>query len=147
MKKICVNKRAYFEYQILDKYVAGMQLQGSEVKSIKNGMCSIAEAYCYISNNEIFIKGMHITQHKEGGKYNNHEEVRDRKLLMKKKEIYKLDESVGKKGLTIVPIEVLVTPTGLIKIEIGLGRGKNLFDKRISLKEKDLKRDNDRNEY
>ncbi len=147
MKSITKNKRAYFEYQILDKYVAGLQLKGSEVKSIKNGMCSIAEAYCYISNNEIFIKGMHVAEFKEGGIHNNHEAVRDRKLLMKKKEISKLDESVGKKGLTIVPIEVLVTPTGLIKIEIGLGRGKNLYDKRNSLKEKDLKRDNDRNEY
>lgn len=147
MKKICVNKRAYFEYQILDKYIAGLQLQGSEVKSIKNAMVSIAEAYCYISNNEIFIKGMHITEHKEGGKHNNHEPLRDKKLLMKKKEISKLDESISKKGLTIVPIEVFVTQTGLIKIEIGLGRGKNLYDKRNSLKEKDLKRDNDRNEY
>lgn len=147
MKKICVNKRAYFEYQILDKYVAGIQLQGSEVKSIKNSMVSIAEAYCYISNNEIFIKGMHITEHKEGGKHNNHEPLRDKKLLMKKKEISKLDENISKKGLTIVPIEIFVTQTGLIKLEIGLGRGKNLYDKRNSLKEKDLKRDNDRNEY
>ncbi len=147
MKSVTKNKRAYFEYQILDKYVAGLQLKGSEVKSIKSGMCSIAEAYCYIYNNEIFIKGMHVAEHKEGGTHNNHEAVRDRKLLMKKKEISKLDESVGKKGLTIVPIEVLVTPIGLIKIEIGLGRGKNLYDKRNSLKEKDLKRDNDRNEY
>jgi SsrA-binding protein len=141
MKSVTKNKRAYFEYQILDKYVAGIQLQGSEVKSIKNGMCSIAEAYCYISNNEIFIKGMHVTEHKEGGKYNNHEAVRDRKLLMKKKEISKLDESVGKKGLTIVPIEVLVTPTGFIKIEIGLGRGKNLYDKKQTIKLRDLDRD------
>lgn len=146
MKSIAKNKRAYFEYQIIDKYVAGIQLQGSEVKSIKNGMCSIAEAYCYITNNEIFIKGMHVSEHKEGGKFNNHQPIRDRKLLMKKKEISKLDESISKKGLTIVPIEVLVTPSGFIKIEIGLGRGKNLYDKRISLKEKDLKRDNDRNE-
>lgn len=146
MKSITKNKRAYFEYQILDKYVAGVQLQGSEVKSIKNGMVSIAEAYCYITNNEIFIKGMHVTEHKEGGKHNNHQPLRDKKLLMKKKEISKLDDSISKKGLTIVPIEVFVTETGLIKVEIGLGRGKNLYDKRNSLKEKDLKRDNDRNE-
>ena len=147
MEKICVNKRAYFEYQILDKYVAGVQLQGSEVKSIKNGMVSIAEAYCYISNNEIFIKGMHVTEHKQGGKHNNHEPLRDKKLLMKKKEISKLNDNISKKGLTIVPIEIFVTETGLIKIEIGLGRGKNLYDKRNSLKEKELKRDNDRKEY
>lgn len=141
MNKICVNKRAYFEYQILDKYVAGVQLQGSEVKSIKNGMVSIAEAYCYITNNEIFIKGMHVTEHKEGGKHNNHQPLRDKKLLMKKKEITKLDDSISKKGLTIVPIEVFVTETGLIKVEIGLGRGKNLYDKKQTIKLRDLDRD------
>lgn len=146
MTSINKNKRAYFEYEILEDFIAGIQLQGSEVKSIKNAMTSIAEAFCYISNNEIFIRGMHVAEHKEGGKYNNHEVVRDRKLLMKKKEISKLDESVGKKGLTIVPIEVFVTQAGLIKIKIGLGRGKKLYDKRNSLKEKDIKRDNERNE-
>ena len=92
MKKICVNKRAYFEYQILDKYTAGIKLQGSEVKSIRAGKVSIVEAYCFIANDEIFIKGMHITEHKEGGKHNNHIPTRDRKLLMKKKEIIKLRE-------------------------------------------------------
>lgn len=145
MKSITKNKKAYFEYNILDKHTAGIKLQGSEVKSVRKGKVSIVEAYCFISNGELFIKGMHIAEHKEGGKYNNHQPLRDRKLLMKKKEIIKLDESVAQKGLTIVPLEVFISDTGFIKMEIGLARGKNLYDKRNSIKEKDLKRDMDRN--
>jgi SsrA-binding protein len=145
MKSITRNKKAYFEYQILDKYTAGIKLQGSEVKSIRAGKISIVEAYCFIVNDEIFIKGMHITEHKEGGIHNNHNPIRDRKLLMKKKEIIKLNENISQKGLTIVPLEVILTNTGFVKLEIGLAKGKNLYDKRNSLKEKDLKRELDRN--
>jgi SsrA-binding protein len=145
MKSISKNKKAYFEYQILDKFIAGIKLQGSEVKSIRNGKVSIVEAYCFITNDcEIFIKGMNITEHKEGGKHNNHQPLRDRKLLMKKNEIIKLNENVAQKGLTIVPLEVLISDTGLVKIEIGLARGKHLYDKRESIKLKDLKREMDR---
>ena len=145
MKSITKNKKAYFEYFILEKYTAGIQLQGSEVKSIRNGKVSIVEAYCYISNGELFIKGMHIAEHKEGGKHNNHLPLRDRKLLMNKKEIFKLDKSLSQKGLTIVPIEVIISTTGFIKVNIGLGKGKHLYDKKQSIKEKDLKRDLERN--
>ena len=145
MKSITKNKKAYFEYQILDKYTAGIKLQGSEVKSIRAGKVSIVEAYCFIANDEIFIKGMHITEHKEGGIHNNHIPVRDRKLLMKKKEIIKLNDNIAQKGLTIVPLEIILTNTGFVKLEIGLAKGKNLYDKRNSLKEKDLKRELDRN--
>lgn len=145
MKSIAKNKRAYFEYYILDKFTAGIKLQGSEVKSVRNSKVSIVEAYCFISNGELFIKGMHIAEHKEGGKHNNHQPLRDRKLLMKKKEILRLDESVAQKGLTIVPLEVFISDTGFIKIEIGLARGKHLYDKRNSIKEKDLKREMERN--
>lgn len=145
MKSITKNRKAYFEYNILDKYIAGIKLQGSEVKSIKLGKVSIVEAYCYITNNEIFIKGMHVTEHKEGGKYNNHQPLRDRKLLMKKKEIIKLNENMSQKGLTIVPLEIILSNTGFIKLEIGLAKGKNLYDKRNSIKEKDLKREVERN--
>lgn len=145
MKSITKNKKAYFEYFILEKHTAGIQLQGSEVKSIRNGKVSIVEAYCYISNGEIFIKGMHIAEHKEGGKHNNHQPLRDRKLLMKKKEILKLDENMSQKGLTIVPIEVIISNTGFIKVDIGLAKGKHLYDKRNTIKEKDLKRDLERN--
>lgn len=146
MKSIAKNKRAYFDYEILEKHIAGIQLQGSEVKSIKAGKTSIAEAYCYIHDGEIFIKGMHVSEHKEGGKYNNHQPLRDRKLLMKKKEITKLHENIAKKGLTIVPIEVILSSSGFVKIEIGLAKGKHLYDKRNSLKEKDIKRDLERND-
>lgn len=144
-KKICVNKKAYFEYNILEKHIAGIQLQGSEVKSIRAGKVSIVEAYCFVSEGELFIKGMHITEHKEGGKHYNHLPLRDKKLLMKKKEIIKLDANLSQKGLTIVPLEVIVSNTGFVKIEIGLGKGKNLFDKRQSIKDKDIKRDLERN--
>ena len=145
MKSITKNRKAYFEYNILEKYIAGIKLQGSEVKSIRLGKVSIVEAYCYITNNEIFIKGMHVTEHKEGGKYNNHQPLRDRKLLMKKKEIIKLNENMSQKGLTIVPLEIILSNTGFIKLEIGLAKGKNLYDKRNSIKEKDLKREVERN--
>jgi SsrA-binding protein len=145
MKKICVNKRAYFEYQILEKVTAGIQLQGSEVKSIKASKVSIAEAYCYIKDGEMFIKGMHVTEHKEGGTHNNHQPVRDRKLLLKKKEILAFDEKMSQKGLTIVPLEIILSNTGFVKLEVGLAKGKNLYDKRTSIKEKDLKRELERN--
>jgi SsrA-binding protein len=145
MKSITKNKRAYFEYSILEKHIAGIQLQGSEVKSIKASKVSIAEAYCFISNGEIFIKGMHVTEHKEGGTHNNHQPVRDRKLLMKKKEILKLHEKMSQKGLTIVPLEIILSTTGFVKLEIGLAKGKNLYDKRVSNKEKDLDREMQRN--
>lgn len=145
MKKICTNKRAYFEYNILEKHIAGIQLQGTEVKSIRNGKVSIVEAYCFITNDELFIKGMHVAEHKEAGRVLNHKPIRDRKLLMKKKEIIKLRESVTQKGLTIIPLEIILSDTGFIKLEISLAKGKHLYDKRISIKEKDLKRESERN--
>jgi SsrA-binding protein len=145
MKSIISNKKAYYEYSILEKFIAGIKLVGSEVKSIRAGKASIVEAYCFIANDEIFIKGMHIAEHKEGGKHNNHTPIRDRKLLMNKKEIVKLKQQISQKGLTIVPLEVILTNTGFIKLEIGLAKGKNLHDKRESIKEKDLKRELERN--
>ena len=145
MKIIIKNKKAYYEYQILAKYIAGVKLQGSEVKSVKNSKVSISEAYCFIENDEIFIRGMHIVEHKEGGMNNNHIPVRDRKLLLKKKEIIKLKENISQKGLTIVPLEVILSDTGFIKIQISLAKGKNLYDKRNSIKDKDLKRELERN--
>lgn len=141
MKKICSNNKAYFEYFILENYTAGIQLQGSEVKSIRHGKVSIVEAYCYITNGELFIKGMHIAEHKEGGKHNNHIPLRDRKLLMKKKEILKLSENMGQKGLTIIPLQIFISNTGFIKLEIGLAKGKHLYDKKQTIRLRDLGRD------
>lgn len=140
-KKICVNKRAYFEYNILEKHTAGIQLKGSEVKSIRASKVSIVEAYCYIQDGEIFIKGMHIAEHKEGGRNFNHLPLRDRKLLMKKKEILKLYQTLSEKGLTIVPLEVIITKEGFVKVEIGLAKGKKLYDKSQTIKLRDLDRD------
>lgn len=144
MKTLIKNKRAFYEYKIVDKYIAGLKLVGSEVKSIKASKVSIVEAYCYIKNGEMFIKGMHVAEHNVGGKPNNHIPLRDRKLLLNKKEIIKINDTISQKGMTIVPIQIFINETGFLKLEIGIGKGKNLFDKRVSIKEKDLKRELER---
>jgi len=138
---IVKNKKAFFEYSILEKLIAGIELKGSEVKSIRSGKVNISEAYCLIDNGEIYIKNMHVSEHKQGGRNNNHEPLRDRKLLLKKKEITSLADKVKQKGLTIVPLEIILTKTGYIKLEIGLAKGKKTYDKRQSLKAKDLERE------
>lgn len=143
-KVIIKNRKAYFEYQILEKFIAGIKLVGTEIKSIRDAKTSIVEAYCFIKDGEIFIKGMHVTEHKESSKHYNHEPVRDRKLLMNKKEIIKLDENIQQKGLTIVPLAIILSDTGFVKVEIGLAKGKHTYDKRESIKEKDIKRDLER---
>lgn len=137
------NKKAYFEYQILDKYVAGIQLFGSEIKSIREGKASIKEAYCYIKSGEVFIKGMHVSEYKPAS-YNNHDIYRERKLLLTKTEIRKLEKKLNQQGLTLIPLKVFITDKGYAKLEIALGQGKKIHDKRQSIKEKDLKRDLDR---
>jgi len=144
MKLVTKNRKAYYEYTILDKHTAGIQLKGSEVKSIKRNEVNIAEAYCFIENDEIFIKNMYIAEHKEGGPFYNHEPFRLRKLLLKKKEILNLNEKAKIKGLTIIPLSVILTETGFVKLEIGLAKGKNIYNKKNSIKEKDLKRDFER---
>ena len=141
---IAKNKKAFFEYNILERYTAGIELKGSEVKSIKNAKVSLGESYCFIENGEIFIKNMHVSEHEQGGKTNNHNPVRDRKLLLKKKEISNLNDDVKQKGLTIIPLEVILTSTGLIKLSIGLAKGKKLYDKRETTKLRDLDRESKR---
>lgn len=138
---IVKNKKAFFSYNILEKYICGIQLKGSEVKSIRLGDVNVSEAYCYIKNGEIYIKNMNITKYKEGGTHNNHEPLRERKLLLHKKEIIKLQEKSSQKGLTIIPLCIILSKTGFIKVEIGLGKGKNLFDKKETIKLRDLDRD------
>ena len=141
---IVKNKKAFFEYNILERYTAGIELKGSEVKSIKNAKVSLGESYCFIENGEIFIKNMHVSEHEQGGKANNHNPVRDRKLLLKKKEISNLNDDVKQKGLTIIPLEIILTTTGLIKLSIGLAKGKKLYDKRETTKLRDLDRESKR---
>lgn len=137
------NKRAYYEYAITDKFIAGIQLMGTEVKAIKEAKSSITEAYCQIIDGEVFIKGMHVSEYKQI-KYTNHEPLRVRKLLLNKKEINKLAKATKEKGLTIIPLAVMLSSTGFIKVEIGVAKGKNTVNKKESIKEKDLKRELDR---
>lgn len=141
MEVIVKNKKASFEYEFIEKFTAGIKLMGSEVKSIRNHKVSISEGYCYIKGGELYIKGMNISEYKESGIHTNHDPIRLRKLLLNKKEIIKLDENIQQKGLTIVPISVIINDRGLIKLEIALCRGKKLHDKRDSIKKRDLERE------
>jgi len=140
MSNITQNRKATFEYFILEKFIAGIQLSGTEVKSIRDNKASISEAYCHIVNNEIFIKNMHISEYRQI-KYTNHDPLRDRKLLLNRKEINKLSKAIKEKGLTIVPLALKINDNGFIKIEIGLAKGKKSYDKRNSLKLKDLEKE------
>ena len=137
------NKRAYFEFEILEKFVAGIQLAGTEIKSIRNSKASIVEAYCRFTRNELYIVNMNISEY-DFGNINNHEARRDRKLLLNKKELEKLKKKTKEGGLTIVPLKMFMNDRGLAKLEIGLAKGKKTHDKRENLKEKDAKRDMDR---
>lgn len=132
-----VNKKVKFEYEFIQTEIAGIQLIGSEVKSIRENKASISESYCYFSNGELFVKGMNISDYGYG---TFHETNRDRKLLLKKKELRKLENQLIK-GLAIIPYRLFINDRGLIKVEIVLGRGKKLYDKRESIKNRDIDRD------
>lgn len=138
------NRKAYHNYAIEDTYECGIVLQGTEVKSIREGKANIAEAHCAVFKNEIFIRNMHIAEYSFGGAY-NHDPFRERKLLLLKREIQKIKKQIGEKGMALVPIKMYVNERGLVKVLIGLGRGKKLYDKRDDLKKKDQKRDIERN--
>lgn len=137
------NKKASFEYELIDKYEAGIKLTGAEIKSIREGKASIKEAYCFFKSGELWIKNMHIS-HYEPASYNNESPTRDRKLLLNKGELVKLQKSLKDKGLTIVPTKVYIAESGYAKVEVALARGKKLHDKRESLKAKQDKRAMDR---
>ncbi len=137
------NKKAYFEYDIYEEFTAGMQLTGTEIKSVRSSKASIKEGYCYEKNGEVFIKNMHIAEY-ENGSFTNHLPKRERKLLLNKKEILKIQKELKVKGITLLPLKLFISKSGYAKINIGLGKGKKLHDKRESLKEKDTKRDLDR---
>lgn len=134
------NRRVNFDYEILEDEICGISLFGSEVKSIRNGKASISEAYCSIQDGEMFIIGMHIAEYKESGR-GGHEPYRKRKLLLTKKQINRLDEKIKVKGMTIVPVKLFSNSKGLLKIKIALAKGKKNYDKRASIKERDIKRD------
>jgi SsrA-binding protein len=130
-----VNKKAKFEYEFIRTEVAGIQLYGSEVKSISSGKMTMSESYCVFIGNELFVKNIHIT---ENGTAYTHEPIRDRKLLLKRRELNKLKKDLVK-GLTIVPYKIFKNSRGLYKIEVVLARGKNLYDKRQTIKDRDIK--------
>jgi SsrA-binding protein len=134
------NKRARFEYHLEDIYQAGLQLSGTEIKSIRNGKASILEAYCIYSNGEVWIRNMHITEY-ENGSFYNHKPRADRKLLLNKKEIDKIENFLKIKGNTLIPLKLFLSEKGWVKIEIACAIGKKLHDKRQDLKEKDDKRE------
>jgi SsrA-binding protein len=140
------NRQASFQYELLDKIVAGIALKGTEIKSIREGKVNLQDGYCYFANGEVFVKGINITPYAQGTHY-NHEAARERKLLMKKSELSKLEAKVEEKGLALIPIRLFINERGLAKLEIALARGKKLHDKRDSIKEKDLKRELSRVKY
>lgn len=137
------NRKASFEYELLDKLVAGMQLVGTEIKSIRNGKVNINDAYCQFHGGELYAKNIHIAEY-EMGTINNHIAKRDRKLLLNKKELQKLERKLKESGLTIIPTRLFLNNRGLAKLEIALARGKKIYDKRETLKQKDSKREMDR---
>lgn len=137
------NRKARFEYEFIDTLVAGIMLTGSEIKSIREGKASLQEAYCYFGKQGLFVKGMNISPY-EQATYFNHDPVRERKLLLNKSELEKWRAKLEEKGLTIVPVRLFINDRGLAKLEIALAKGKKLYDKRNSIKEKDTKRELDR---
>jgi SsrA-binding protein len=134
------NKRAEFDYELIEKFVAGIVLCGTEIKSIREGKASLSDTYCYFSGGELYVKGLHIAEY-WWGNLNNHDPRRDRKLLLTKKELNKLLRKNKEKGLTIIASRMFISEKGYAKLMIALARGKKAYDKRESIKDKDLKRE------
>jgi SsrA-binding protein len=138
------NKRASFEFAFLDKYTAGMQLTGTEIKSIRDGKANITDAFCFIRNEEVFVKNLHISEYEKGTHY-NHDPLRERKLLLQKTEIQKIVKKLKDQGLTIVPLRLFIAESGYAKLEIAVSKGKKNFDKREDIKKRDVFREINRN--
>ena len=134
------NRQAYFNYNIEDKYVAGVVLLGTEVKSIRTGKVSFNDSFCLLDNDELWLRGLYIGEYSLGTS-NNHIPVHDRKLLLNKRELKKLKAATKEKGLTIIPLKIFMNEKNLVKVEIGLARGKKLHDKRETLKKRDTDRE------
>ena len=137
------NRKATYEYELIERFVAGIMLVGTEIKSVRNGKVNLTDSYAQFINGEMYVKNLHIAEY-EMGTCNNHIAKRDRKLLLNKKELLKLDKKVKESGLTIICTKLFVNSKGLAKLEIALARGKKTYDKRESLKLKDSKREMDR---
>ena len=138
-----LNRKASYEYHFLDKYVAGMVLKGSEIKSIRMGKVNMQDAYCLFIGKELWVRSLHISPYEMAG-YANHEGKADRKLLLTRKETKKLEQKMKATGLTVVPTRLFISKQGWAKIQIALAKGKKLYDKRQDIKEKDTKRDMER---
>ena len=132
------NKKAYFEYYILETFTAGLQLLGTEIKSIREGKVNINDTFCTFLNDKLYVRNMHIAEYSHGSFY-NHEQKRDRALLLTKKELRKLKEKGEEKGFTIVPLRLFISDRGFAKLEIGMAQGKKLFDKRDTIKDRESK--------
>ncbi len=137
------NRRASFDYEIGDTYTAGMVLTGTEIKSIRAGKASLADSYCIIDRGEVWVKGMNISEYFYGS-YNNHIARRDRKLLLSKKEIAKIEKAISDPGYTLIPLRIFISDRGYAKLVVGVARGKKQYDKRQSIKEREDKRILDR---
>jgi SsrA-binding protein len=137
------NRKASFEYQFIDTFVAGISLVGTEIKSIRNNKANISDAYCVFIDDELFVKNLHIAEYPNGG-HINHEPKRERKLLLNRQELNKMLGKIKKKGNSIIPIRLFINKKGKAKLEITLAKGKKIYDKRESIKEKDQKKDVDR---
>ncbi|MCQ2162284.1 MAG: SsrA-binding protein SmpB [Bacteroidales bacterium] len=139
------NKRASFDYEFLETYEAGIVLVGTEIKSIRAGKASLVDSFCYFVGNELYVKGMNVAKY-FWGSWGQHEPLRDRKLLLNKKELRNLRQSVKEKGLTIAAVKLYINDEGYAKMLIALARGKKEFDKRQTIKEKDIRREMERGE-
>ena len=137
------NRKAHHEYSILQTFVCGIVLQGSEVKSLRAGKGNISDAYCYISKGEMWMKNSHIFKFKSD-RFTNHEEKRERKLLLNKREIRKIEQELKVQGITLIPLKIFSNEHNLLKLEIGICKGKKLYDKRNDIKDKDNERELDR---
>jgi SsrA-binding protein len=137
------NKKASHDYEFLEKYVAGIKLLGTEIKSIRLGKATLADSYCFFSEGELYIRGMHISEY-WWGNLNNHDPLADRKLLLTKKELRKIERKVKETGLTIIVLKVFINERGLAKAEIAISKGKKEYDKRETLKRRDSDRELDR---
>ncbi len=137
------NRKAGYEYEFVEKIEAGIMLKGTEVKSLREGKASIQEAYCFFRNEELFVKGMNISPYAQAS-FESHDMTRDRKLLLKKRELIKFKSKTEEKGLTIVPVRLYINGRGFAKLEIALAKGKKIYDKRDSIKQKDQKRELER---
>ncbi|HNY08828.1 MAG TPA: SsrA-binding protein SmpB [Tenuifilaceae bacterium] len=137
------NKKATFQFEIVEKFTAGIVLKGTEIKSIRMGRASFVDSYCFFIGDELWVKGLHIAEY-AWGTYNNHDPKQDRKLLLTRKELTKLKRRSQEKGLTIIALKLFINERGLAKVDIALARGKQLHDKRDDLREKDVRRELDR---